>query len=296
MTSKPSRPPGEGERRGGVPSGDLARQRRVLDQERALQVGRGVHLRSRRRVARGIQGDRRCRAFAADRRSPAGDPIRHRRQACRSPTTANGPSCGSRRSIMRCAACRRIASGFTPATASTWAAHQRCRVEERHRHHLQDPGRRSIRSRRRIRATSTNGRSGGPSTSPETRFPIPGVITHSTVLVEHPELVCDRILRFAQIVGRERVIAGADCGFGTFAGVMTIHPTIAWAKPKPGGGHQAGERAVGTGGGLMAPCPGRARAFGARHPDPGTITQLNEYCAPNIARSMQVVLLDLHES
>ncbi len=59
---------------------------------------------------------------------------------------------------------------------------------------------------------------------------IPGVITHSTVLVEHPELVCDRILRFAQIVGRERVIAGTDCGFGTFAGMMTIHPTIAWAK------------------------------------------------------------------
>jgi 5-methyltetrahydropteroyltriglutamate--homocysteine methyltransferase len=59
---------------------------------------------------------------------------------------------------------------------------------------------------------------------------IPGVITHSTVLVEHPELVCDRILRFAQVVGRERVIAGTDCGFGTFAGMMTIHPTVAWAK------------------------------------------------------------------
>lgn len=59
---------------------------------------------------------------------------------------------------------------------------------------------------------------------------IPGVITHSTVLVEHPELVCDRILRFASVVGRERVIAGVDCGFGTFAGMMTIHPTIAWAK------------------------------------------------------------------
>ncbi len=65
---------------------------------------------------------------------------------------------------------------------------------------------------------------------PGDKILIPGVITHSTVLVEHPELVCDRILRFAQIVGRERVIAGADCGFGTFAGVMTIHPTIAWAK------------------------------------------------------------------
>ena len=59
---------------------------------------------------------------------------------------------------------------------------------------------------------------------------IPGVITHSSVLVEHPELVCDRILRYASVVGRENVIAGADCGFGTIAGNKAIHPTIAWAK------------------------------------------------------------------
>jgi 5-methyltetrahydropteroyltriglutamate--homocysteine methyltransferase len=65
---------------------------------------------------------------------------------------------------------------------------------------------------------------------PQHKILIPGVITHSTVLVEHPELVCDRILRFANVVGRERVIAGVDCGFGTFAGSMMIHPTIAWAK------------------------------------------------------------------
>jgi 5-methyltetrahydropteroyltriglutamate--homocysteine methyltransferase len=65
---------------------------------------------------------------------------------------------------------------------------------------------------------------------PAHKLLIPGVVTHSTVLVEHPELVCDRILRFASVVGRERVIAGTDCGFGTFAGSMTIHPTVAWAK------------------------------------------------------------------
>ena len=59
---------------------------------------------------------------------------------------------------------------------------------------------------------------------------IPGVITQSTVLVEHPELVSQRIQRFASAVGRENVIAGADCGFGTFAGSMEIHPTVAWAK------------------------------------------------------------------
>jgi 5-methyltetrahydropteroyltriglutamate--homocysteine methyltransferase len=59
---------------------------------------------------------------------------------------------------------------------------------------------------------------------------IPGVVTHSSVLIEHPEVVCDRILRYASVVGRENVIAGADCGFGTFAGNKAIHATIAWAK------------------------------------------------------------------
>jgi 5-methyltetrahydropteroyltriglutamate--homocysteine methyltransferase len=61
---------------------------------------------------------------------------------------------------------------------------------------------------------------------------IPGVISHSTVLVEHPELVAERILRFAEIVGRENVIAGSDCGFATFAGSKEIHPSIVWAKLK----------------------------------------------------------------
>jgi len=59
---------------------------------------------------------------------------------------------------------------------------------------------------------------------------IPGVITQSTVLVEHPELVAQRIVRFAEVVGRERVIASADCGFASFAGSNEVHPTIVWAK------------------------------------------------------------------
>jgi 5-methyltetrahydropteroyltriglutamate--homocysteine methyltransferase len=65
---------------------------------------------------------------------------------------------------------------------------------------------------------------------PDDKLLIPGVITQSTVLVEHPELVAQRIGRFAGAVGRERVIAGADCGFATFAGSTEIHPSIAWAK------------------------------------------------------------------
>jgi 5-methyltetrahydropteroyltriglutamate--homocysteine methyltransferase len=67
---------------------------------------------------------------------------------------------------------------------------------------------------------------------PDGAILIPGVITHSTVLVEHPELVAERIGRFASVVGRENVIAGSDCGFATFAGSKEIHPSIVWAKLK----------------------------------------------------------------
>ncbi|HEY7301173.1 MAG TPA: cobalamin-independent methionine synthase II family protein [Xanthobacteraceae bacterium] len=67
---------------------------------------------------------------------------------------------------------------------------------------------------------------------PDGKVLIPGVITHSTVLVEHPELVAERILRYAKVVGRENVIAGSDCGFATFAGSKEIHPSIVWAKLK----------------------------------------------------------------
>jgi 5-methyltetrahydropteroyltriglutamate--homocysteine methyltransferase len=65
---------------------------------------------------------------------------------------------------------------------------------------------------------------------PDDKVLIPGVITQSTVLVEHPELVAQRIARFADVVGRERVIAGADCGFASFAGSNEVHPSIVWAK------------------------------------------------------------------
>lgn len=60
---------------------------------------------------------------------------------------------------------------------------------------------------------------------PEGKILIPGVITHSTDVVEHPELVAQRIRRFVRLLGKENVIAGADCGFGG-----RTHPQIAWAK------------------------------------------------------------------
>ncbi len=65
---------------------------------------------------------------------------------------------------------------------------------------------------------------------PDDKVIIPGVIDSTTNYVEHPELVAQRIIRFAGIVGRERVIAGADCGFATFADFVTVFPAIVYAK------------------------------------------------------------------
>jgi len=70
----------------------------------------------------------------------------------------------------------------------------------------------------------------GAAKIPDGAILIPGVISHSTVLVEHPELVAQRLVTYARFVGRENVIAGTDCGFATFAGADDIHPSIVWAK------------------------------------------------------------------
>ena len=67
---------------------------------------------------------------------------------------------------------------------------------------------------------------------PEDRVLIPGVISHATNVVEHPELVADRLIRYAGIVGRERVMAGSDCGFAQGPFTRRVHPTIQWAKLK----------------------------------------------------------------
>jgi len=65
---------------------------------------------------------------------------------------------------------------------------------------------------------------------PEDRILIPGVISHVTNVVEHPELIAERLIRFANIVGRERVMAGSDCGFAQGPFIRRVHPTIQWAK------------------------------------------------------------------
>jgi 5-methyltetrahydropteroyltriglutamate--homocysteine methyltransferase len=66
---------------------------------------------------------------------------------------------------------------------------------------------------------------------PEGKVLIPGVISHTTNLVEHPELVAERLVKYASLVGRENVIAGSDCGFSSQATTEPeIHPTVVWAK------------------------------------------------------------------
>jgi len=65
---------------------------------------------------------------------------------------------------------------------------------------------------------------------PDNKVLVPGVVDTTTNFVEHPDLVAQRIERFTDIVGRERVIAGSDCGFGTFAGYGAVDPEIAYAK------------------------------------------------------------------
>ena len=59
---------------------------------------------------------------------------------------------------------------------------------------------------------------------------IPGVIDSTTNFIEHPELVAERIARYAKLVGRDNVIAGTDCGFGTWVGQSAVDPDIVWAK------------------------------------------------------------------
>ena len=65
---------------------------------------------------------------------------------------------------------------------------------------------------------------------PPDKVLIPGVLDSTTNYIEHPELVAQRLTRYAELVGREQVMAGTDCGFGTFAGTPMVHPDIVMAK------------------------------------------------------------------
>jgi 5-methyltetrahydropteroyltriglutamate--homocysteine methyltransferase len=65
---------------------------------------------------------------------------------------------------------------------------------------------------------------------PDDKILIPGVIASSSNYVEHPEVVAQRLIRYANVVGKDRVMAGSDCGFGTFAGFGPVYPAFAWMK------------------------------------------------------------------
>jgi len=65
---------------------------------------------------------------------------------------------------------------------------------------------------------------------PDDKILVPGVVDSTSNYIEHPELIAQRICRYADVVGRERVMAGSDCGFSTFRDYPTVHPDIAWAK------------------------------------------------------------------
>jgi 5-methyltetrahydropteroyltriglutamate--homocysteine methyltransferase len=67
-------------------------------------------------------------------------------------------------------------------------------------------------------------------TLPPGKILIPGVVTHHTTTVEHPQVVADRLIRFAGLVGRENVIGGTDCGFAQIEGLQRVHPQVMWAK------------------------------------------------------------------
>lgn len=65
---------------------------------------------------------------------------------------------------------------------------------------------------------------------PEGKYLVPGVVDSTTNIIEHPEVVAQRLVRYAGVVGRENVMAGTDCGFGTAAGMSVVAPSIVWAK------------------------------------------------------------------
>ncbi len=67
-------------------------------------------------------------------------------------------------------------------------------------------------------------------TLPEGKILMPGVVDHTTNVVEHPEVIADRIITYADVVGRENVIAGTDCGFAQLEDYQRVHPQVMWAK------------------------------------------------------------------
>ena len=97
-------------------------------------------------------------------------------------------------------------------------------LERHHRHRPRGPAQRRLVRGGQSRATRTSGGSSSACSLPEGKILIPGVLESKTNYIEHPELVAQRIGRYAKLVGRENVIAGTDCGFGTWVGQAAVDP------------------------------------------------------------------------
>ena len=192
--------------------------------------GRGVPDGSGRRHARRIPGDCRRRFPAADRRSAHGDPLQPHAGRFRSRTAANFMA-------LRVEAVNYALRGIAPDRVrfhTCYSVNIAPRVFDFELKHFVD-------LMLKINACAYAVEAANPRHEhewelwrdvplPDDKILIPGVVSHCIHLVEHPELVAQRILRFASVVGRERVIAGTDCGFGTSGAGDEIHPDVAWAK------------------------------------------------------------------
>ena len=209
----------------GVPV--LARRGELLaDRQRALRDGGGVRLGVRGGDARGVPRDHERGHHRPDRRAVLrGELGPVRRSSRRWRTTGSSRWSASRRSTTPCAGSRASSSASTAAGGVARPALDRHRDEPTSStcSCRSTPAR--TRSRRPTPATSTSGASGRTTKLPDDVVLVPGVVGHATNVIEHPQLVADRIGRFVDAVGAERVIAATDCGLGG-----RVHPQIAWAK------------------------------------------------------------------
>ena len=198
--------------------------------DRVLQGRGSLPVRGRRRLARGIQGCRRVGPVRADRR-----------RVYRSCTTAWCRQCRSSRgwAHIRVDALNHALKGI-PEESSRYHI---CWGSWNGPHAFDVPLKDIIDLLLQVRAGHYSFEAANPRHAHEWRvwetvkLPpgkvlIPGVISHATNIVEHPELVAERIVRLAKIVGRENVMGGTDCGFAQSPFARRVHPTIMWAKLK----------------------------------------------------------------
>ena len=209
----------------------LPRRHLAVLPQRALSESRGLPLRHRRGHAPRVRGDRRRRLRGAGRLSRTSAwGATSSTPTWTSRDSARRPSCTSRRSTTPWPACRPSRRACTSAGATTKVrTTTTCRSPT------------SSTSSSRCGRAAISFEASNPRHAhewrvfedvklPEGKVLIPGVLDSTTNFIEHPDLVAERIGRYAKLVGRENVIAGTDCGFGTWVGQAAVVPDIVWAK------------------------------------------------------------------